>query len=69
MLLLVTLAQLMGHAAGEDNRRIVVYTVATERTEGYNRFLRSVELQELELVTLGRPTGSFIPNCIYVCHA
>jgi hypothetical protein len=50
------LAQLIFLAAAEDDsRRLVVFTVATERTEGYNRFLRSVELQGLELVTLGKP--------------
>ncbi len=42
-------------AAEDDSRRLLVFTVATERTEGYNRFLRSVELQGLELVTLGKP--------------
>jgi hypothetical protein len=51
------LAQLILRAAAEDeSRRLLVFTVATERTEGYNRFLRSVELQGLELVTLGKPT-------------
>jgi hypothetical protein len=54
VLLLVQLI-LRAAAEGDDNRRLLVFTVATERTEGYNRFLRSVELQGLELVTLGKP--------------
>ncbi len=53
VLLLVQL--ILRAAAEDDSRRLLVFTVATERTEGYNRFLRSVELQGLELVTLGKP--------------
>ena len=55
VLVVLALGQLMERAACEDSRRLVVFTVATEPTDGYNRFLRSVQLQELELVTLGRP--------------
>jgi hypothetical protein len=61
VLLLVQLI-LRAAAEGDDNRRLLVFTVATERTEGYNRFLRSVELQGLELVTLGKPA-------VFLCKA
>lgn len=36
-----------------EERKLTVYTVATERTDGYERFSRSLDVFGLEVVTLG----------------
>ena len=48
----VVMLQLLPRTS-DEGRRLLIFTVATERTEGYDRFQRSLQLQGLELVTLG----------------
>ena len=49
----VVMLQLLPRTASDEGRQLLIFTVATERTEGYDRFQRSLQLQGLELVTLG----------------
>lgn len=53
MLHLVLLLSCTLLTVSSEERKLTVYTVATERTDGYERFVRSLEVFGLELVTLG----------------
>jgi len=54
-LLLLLLADLVTaeKVEEEERRELTVFTVATDPTDGYLRFVRSLDVFELELVTLG----------------